>query len=285
MIHDMKSIEFAEEVALPMEQLRSWGREELQEDPHFFFSGSCWTIQNCFVMRWCLSIRGLFQSPRVKRTLGNLYLLVCLFMFAYVWKHWSLEVWIHKVRESSESIIRPPHRQLIKAARLEEQRSFPVLCQVGEIQQKTSKQLYKMEMPSLDRKKINRISTSGDSPVPVSLTGSTCGSSCSWCWKCSWCCTGANWQLKGSSKKHYFLHFPFRKTPRFQVYSCGGTWTVRHHFQVTQSSCLRRAFLAPRCCDLWVSNAWPTFTPRRGLCDCGAPVLQSVWLSIWTIWL
>ena len=51
MIHDMKSIEFAEEVALPMEQLRSWGREELQEDPHFFFSGSCWTIQNCFVMR------------------------------------------------------------------------------------------------------------------------------------------------------------------------------------------------------------------------------------------
>lgn len=36
MFHDMKSIEFAEEVALPMEQLRSWGREELQEDPHFF---------------------------------------------------------------------------------------------------------------------------------------------------------------------------------------------------------------------------------------------------------
>ena len=28
-----------------------------------------------------------------------------------------------------------------------------MLCQVGEIQQKTSKQLYKMEMPSLDRKK------------------------------------------------------------------------------------------------------------------------------------
>lgn len=38
MIHDMKSIEFAEEVAVPMEQLRSWGREELQEDPHFFSS-------------------------------------------------------------------------------------------------------------------------------------------------------------------------------------------------------------------------------------------------------
>ena len=36
MIHDMKSMEFAKEVALPMEQLRSWGREELQEDPHLF---------------------------------------------------------------------------------------------------------------------------------------------------------------------------------------------------------------------------------------------------------
>ena len=76
----MKSIEFAKEVALPIEQLRSWGREELQEDPYFLILlrelldyTELVRNETMFEYLWPLS-----EESKGEETLGNLYLLVCL---------------------------------------------------------------------------------------------------------------------------------------------------------------------------------------------------------------